>query len=403
MQAVVFDEPYRFVPPVYSNFWPAVLQWYLPRYLRKKFGIVSVECRGAEKFRAALQAGQSVLLTPNHCRESDPLVLGYLSREVGRNFLAMASWHLFKQSWFTTFMIRRMGAFSVYREGMDRTAINTAVESLEKGERPLVIFPEGAVSRHNDELMALLDGTALIARLAAKKRAQQGKQVVVLPIAIRYFFRGDVTQAIEPILKKIEHRLSWHPQQHVPLARRISRVAEALLSLKEIEYFGAARSGSIFQRVRNLIDQLLAPLETEYRTNGHDADGVVERVKRIRSAIVPELVSGSLEAAQREHRWRQLADCYLAQQLSMYPEDYIRPGENLPEHVLETVERFEEDLTDEVSPIGPLHVVVQVGEAIPVAPERPSKNEPDPVMSGIETQLQTMLHQLASESPKQIF
>ena len=63
-----------------------------------------------------------------------------------------------------------MGAFSVYREGVDRQAINTAVDILVEGKRPLVIFAEGAISRHNDELMPLMDGTAFIARTAAKRR-----------------------------------------------------------------------------------------------------------------------------------------------------------------------------------------------------------------------------------------
>ena len=65
-----------------------------------------------------------------------------------------------------------MGAFSVNREGVDRQAINMAIEILETAERPLIVFPEGAVSRTNDRLHALLDGVAFIARAAAKRRAK---------------------------------------------------------------------------------------------------------------------------------------------------------------------------------------------------------------------------------------
>ena len=74
----------------------------------------------------------------------------------------MASWHLFMQTAHRTFFLRRAGAFSIYREGIDRTAVNTAVEIFETAERPLVIFPEGFINRTNDLVNDLLDGTALI-------------------------------------------------------------------------------------------------------------------------------------------------------------------------------------------------------------------------------------------------
>ncbi len=68
------------------------------------------------------------------------------------------------------------------------------------------------------------------------------------------------------------------------------------------------------------------------------------RVKRLRAAILPEMVTGDLTEADRAARWRHLADVYLVQQLHCYPGDYMEiPA---PEHMLETVERYEEDLTD---------------------------------------------------------
>ena len=81
--------------------------------------------------------------------------MSWLAREVRCLVYAMASWHLFQQSRFMAWAIPRMGAFSVYREGVDRQAINLAIEILETAARPLVIFPEGAVSRTNDHLHAL--------------------------------------------------------------------------------------------------------------------------------------------------------------------------------------------------------------------------------------------------------
>src|SRR5262245_4272575 len=183
MQNIIIDKPYVPVPPYRGRIWPALLRLYVPHFLRKNYGIERVECVHAERLRDSIRAGHGILLAPNHSRDEDPFVLAQLTKAAGSPFFIMASWHLFMQSKLKTFVLRRAGAFSVYREGIDRTAVNTAVEILENAERPLVIFPEGFISRTNERLNELMDGTALIARSAAKKRAklQPPKKVVVHP------------------------------------------------------------------------------------------------------------------------------------------------------------------------------------------------------------------------------
>jgi hypothetical protein len=83
MQKVVIDEPYTFVPPIYSNAWPKVLRYYLPRYLRTAYGVHSVECRHVDRLKDSLAAGHSIVLAPNHSRMADPLVLGMMALEAG--------------------------------------------------------------------------------------------------------------------------------------------------------------------------------------------------------------------------------------------------------------------------------------------------------------------------------
>ena len=107
-------------------------------------GIESVECRGTEHLQHSLAAGHGILLTANHCRPCDPMTLGMLSLRVRQPFFVMASWHLFMQSRLQTWLLPRIGAFSVYREGLDREALKTAIGILSDAVRPLVLFPEGA-------------------------------------------------------------------------------------------------------------------------------------------------------------------------------------------------------------------------------------------------------------------
>ena len=86
----------------------------------------------------------------------------------------------------------------------------------------------------------------------------------------------------------------------------------------------------------------------------------------LRTAILPDMVAGNVTPEERERRWRHLAACYYVQQISHYPRDYILPEKNLPERVVETVERLEEDFVDRSHKNEPFHAVVEVGEAIPV-------------------------------------
>jgi hypothetical protein len=313
-----------------------------------------------------------------------------MSRQIGIYPLFMASWHLFMQSRLQTFVLRRLGAFSIYREGMDRTSLNTAIDILEKGPRPLVIFPEGVVSRTNDHLNALLEGTSFIARAAAKKRASATPpgQVVVHPLAIRYRHGGDARLAIEPVLSEIEHRLSWRPQKQLSLEERIAKVGLGLLALKEIEYLGQPQTGTLAERLHGLIEGLLVPLEKEWLKGQRDAY-VVERIKKLRAAVVPDMAKPDMPSAERARRWVQLTQMYVAGQLGCYPPDYL--AANPPaERLLETVERYEEDLTDKTRVHAPLHVAVTVGDAIVVSPNRERGGE-DPVLVGIERQLKQML------------
>lgn len=397
MQNIIIDKPYQFVPPHRSRFWPALLDWYLPRFLEKSHGVARVECRGTERLKASLAAGHGVLLAPNHSRPCDPMVLGALSKAVRRHFFVMASWHLFMQDRASRWLLRRAGAFSVNREGADKSALNAAMDILVEGKRPLIIFPEGIVSRTNDYLNPLMEGTSFIARGAAKRRAKDNPsaKVVIHPVSINYFYQGDIRQAAQPVLDDIERRLTWRPNKDMELVERLYKIGGALLSLKEIEFFGQPQAGPIRERIPKLIDGLLLPLEKEWREGKGDVN-VIARVKKLRQAILPEMSKAAMSKSERERRWRHLADVYLAQQLDFYRPDYVR-SRPTPERILETIERFEEDLTDKARVHRPILTVIEAGEAIEVSPERDRAAAADPVMKELETQLTAMLKRNSEE------
>ena len=177
---------------------------------------------------------------------------------------------------------------------------------------------------------------------------------------------------------------------------RIAKVGRALLCLKELEYFGLEQGGTFEERLEGLINRLLGPLEEEW-LGGQQTDAVVPRVKNLRMKILPEMVQGTIDEPERQRRWKQLSAVYLAQQVSCYPPDYLSTP--TVDRLLETIERFEEDLTDTARVHGALHAIIQVGEAIEVSPRRDRTAKTDPIMARLDHDLQAMLDELARESP----
>jgi 1-acyl-sn-glycerol-3-phosphate acyltransferase len=389
---VVSEKAYTFIPPRDNRFWPWFGRLLLPGHLKKIHGVESWEFEGLEKLKASLQAGHGILIVPNHSRPSDPMSLGLLTKAMGRNINIMASSHAFLQSRLQGWLMPRIGAFSVYREGMDRESLKTAVSILVAAKRPLVVFAEGVITRTNDRLITLQDGVAFMARTAAKQAAQENppRQIVIHPLALRYVFQGDLEKTLTPVLDKIETRLSWQPQRGSPLLERVVKIGNALLALKELEYFGAAQPGTVPERLSKLMGRVLEPLETEW-LKGPSHDTPVQRVKNLRKAILPDLVAGELDEVERARRWKQLFDLEVAQQIYHFPPDYLG-SHPTPERMIETVERYEEALGNPNPTVhGPLHLKFTVGDAIPVNPVRDKKAPSDPLMDQLRASLTQLL------------
>jgi len=390
MQQVVLAKRYQFVPPHHGRSWPWVLQKLLPGYTRRRWGVEVPDMHGLERLQASLQSGHGIILAPNHCRPCDPFLLMLLGARLRQPLYTMASAHLFMQSRLQRWWLRRAGGFSVFREGLDRAALKMASQILVEARRPLVIFPEGVVTRGNDRLAYVMDGVAFIARSAAKTRAKENPaaHVVIHPVGLRYTFGGDLHQAIGPIMDMIERRIGWHPYRGTSLVERVRHFGEALLTVKEVEYFGSARAGSRAERVPGLIDRVLGPLEEQYLSGKREAT-TVARIKKLRVAILPALTEGTCTAEEQATRWRHLDDCSFAQALEAYPRGYI-DGAPTVERLLETVERFEEGTTDVARIHRPMRCRIDVGEALPVTAQRP-RGEADPLTAQLEERLKAML------------
>jgi len=310
----------------------------------------------------------------------------------------MASWHLFNRHGFDSFAIRKMGGFSIFRESPDRQSLETAIDILATGERPLVLFPEGTTNRTNDRLQPLLEGISFIARNAARRRQKQaGGRVVIHPVGIKYVFTGDIEGWSDAALTTIEQRIGWAPPYGIGLLDRIRRVADALLTLKEIEHLGASQAGSLPQRRDALIEALLQPIEARYELASADQPAL-NRVRSVRSKLLPTLQHKATPAGQKQQLRRELAAAQLAQQLVSYVDGYLDEPPVTETQVLETIQRFEEDFLGKASSPYPLRVILEFDEAIEVPAARAPRGETDPLLETLATRLRGLLARLQYES-----
>lgn len=401
MHEIIVEKPYRFMEPHRGKWIPYFLDklQLVDRYLYRYQGVVSHELRGIDNLKESLRRGSGIILTPNHCRYSDPMVLGWLLRPLSVYPYTMASWHLFQHP-LQALSIRLCGGFSVNREGVDRQAVDTAVGAIVEGKRPLIVFPEGTVFRNNDLLQPLLDGVSFIARSAARRRAKQGKPPTVIhPIALKYLFRGDVVRSITPVIEALESRFTWYKpiSQRAPIEQRVIRLSHAFLASKELEHMGEVGYGSSLQRRTYLIEHLLSTVEKRWLSTPAPEKAILPRIKALRMKMLPELLSEkNRESVKREIRC-DLNRIYVAQQVASYPEGYLDPPVR-DTRLLETVEQLEEDILTRARIHRPLHVVIEVGSAIEVSEERPPKNVSDLLLVELDNRLREMLAGLSQEA-----
>lgn len=408
---VVFERPYKFVPPSRSTLWPWLIQRLrlFDHYLKRNEGVVDYELRGIEHLKSALDAKHGVLLAPNHCRYADPLVMGWPARNLGIHVHAMASWHLFNEGPLETFALRRMGAFSIFREGNDRQSIETAIEILVDGKRPLIIFPEGTTNRTNDQLKPLLDGVGFIARTAAKRRAKRiadssdsgSGKVVVLPVAIKYLAINPIDQWADRQLQRFEKGFGWKRLPQQGIRERTVQVAAAWLALNEIQYLGHCNNGSLPQRRDALIMHVLDCTENELGLE-KSSDDVRERVRQIRSTASTRFFAQSPDPdpATENLLRRLVANADFAQDLLSYPDSYLMADQATDTRIVETIQRMQESVFGKSDNSILLKAVIEFAPGIEVSPGRPPKGQRDPLMQQLESELTDRVTALSTEARK---
>jgi hypothetical protein len=396
--------PYRFVPPRLNPVCLCAGRLLLQRMVRKDLGIGAIDVAGEGPLRELLGRGDGVLLCPNHTDHADSLMMFELSRRAGRPFFYMVAYQILRghRAWF----LPRIGAFPVDREGTDLTAFKTAVELLARGKNPLVIFPEGEIHHLGDTLTPLREGALAVATTAAKRLAESGKTVWVVPVGLKYRFADghDPTPALHDLMDELERRANWWVERDRPLVGRIYRYAEGMMGLKEYEYLGETRCGPLPERLAYLREFILRRVEARRLPEGKrrawvgvgpTPPSVPERVKELRRACLDALADPAATPDDCRALRRDLHDVFVAFQTFSYPGDYLARGPTL-ERAAETLMKFEEDFlgVHEVKPRGPRRAVLRVGEPIDVRQRLAASGKPRQAVPALTAELEHRIQAL---------
>jgi 1-acyl-sn-glycerol-3-phosphate acyltransferase len=359
-----------FWAPKPNGIWRKVLSPLRKFYLKKFYAVKEVTIEGAEHL-SVIGEKDGVLLTPNHSHDSDPHVMMAVAKELGKQFYFMAAWQIFKgHKGIDGFVLQRMGAFSVDREGCDRRAMRQAVELMTSG-RWLVVFPEGEIYHTNERLTPLREGVAFMAGTAQKdlEKEGQGRRVWIVPTAIRYTYLEDVTPQLEEAMDDLEAHMTLKSTRGQPLAQRIGRFGDAMLSIKEKEQLGKAGEGELAARIKALVTAILDRHEMQWLNKTLGDSSVSLRVKGLRQNLLEIWLDEKSGEDQRKSAKEALDDVQLVMQLYSYPGDYVSEKPTV-ERMAETIEKYEEDVFGGVvRPKGERAAKVLIGEPLDVLAE----------------------------------
>jgi hypothetical protein len=361
---------YEFLEPSHNPLAIRLSKWYVARKLDKELKIRQVEVHGGEKLISLIASGDGILLTPNHSDHADAALMYDLGRGLGHPFYFMATHGIFRGV--NRYVLPRIGCFPVDREGTDKRALRKSLEILSEGSTPLVIFPEGEIYRLNDKITPLREGGSAVACIAARKALGERK-IWVVPVGIKYRFPGNVDPLpwMSRMIGELESRFSWREGIGMPIQDRIYRYASGMLSLKEIEIYGAVRGGSVRERVMAMRNDVLERIESEIGVCSATSRGqtVPERVKECRRRILETLESHAPSPERTANLKRSLDELFFVIQLYSYPGDYVMSRPTC-ERAAEILIKFKQDALgkdlDRARHEVPRHARIYIGEPIDV-------------------------------------
>ena len=319
--------------------------------------------------------GNPTLLSPNHAASEDSAVIFLLSKYLSQPFFYMAARETFDSGKFgviRSFLMQRLGVYSVVRGTVDRNAFRTTRQILSEGEWPLVIFGEGEISHQNDTVMRFEKGIVQLCfwALDDMNKVNSKKPLYVVPIGIKYRYKQDMWNTIDTALTDLE-RYILSPTTRKPVERyqRLRRIGIAVLKTLADEYqYKVESSISLNEQIQGLKEQILSHAENVMGIQS-DSD-ILTRVRALKNLVDSEIYRDVDQLTEYE---RKIHEESLQKFQQFYPDlnrlinfiaitDGYVAAEHSPERYLEVIYRLEREVFGTAKMRGPRIASIRVGK-----------------------------------------
>ncbi len=361
------DLPYKFVPPK-----PNRLIIGLGRLINRFIGLPSrnhlirkIRLTGKKGLlETAKNPKARYIIVCNHPTHSDPQVVNEICRRIGVKPAFMAAYDVFARSEMVSWIMQRIGAFSIDRDASDRKAMKCAGEIIEQGEFPLVIFPEGNVYLCNDRVTPFAEGAAFIA-LRAQMKLGNDEPVYAVPISLKYTHIEDVRSTALNKLRSITKQFKDTLSNEEPILDEITRISILTLAeeLKDHGYETPNQNIDVEHLIERTSENIIQKLEHELNISSQKDTESVSRIRKIRSKI-HSLRIDTENKDQHKTFENIAAEAMLALRILGYSGGYAKQNPSL-DRVTETIIRLHEDIHSQIEkPLGKRDVFANIGTPI---------------------------------------
>lgn len=385
------DIPYKYFPPK-----PNRLVAWLGEQGNKRFHLPGpmhlMESVQVENYQALKdinrQHGARLLLLPNHSTHSDPQIMIEACRQVGLWSFFMAAYDVFERDSKVAWMMQRMGAFSVNRDGSDRQSLKDAIETVIDGRYALTVFPEGNVYLMNDRVTPFLDGPAYIAMKAQQEMKESGR-IFAIPVSIKVTHVTDARHTVEQMLLDMAQKLGVEFDDEAIVAK-VHKVGIAMVQ-RNLKMRGFLPPNPDYSDLPGLLRQsaelILTRLEEKIGIEPKKPDDLMDRFRGVRREIHkvradPEREIDHAVAAI----WAD--EAIVAFRILSYAGNYLSVKPTL-DRVGETVEKLQEDLYGKgVPPYAKRTAYVRFGDPIDVSEQLAAAAKPRLAMAALTDQFE---------------
>lgn len=319
--------------------------------------------------------GHPTVLAPNHAAHADPAVMFFLSKRLSQQYCYLTARETFgkgRLGGLQSFLLQRLGAYSIVRGTADRNAFRATRELLSEGKWPLVVFAEGEISRQNDTVMRFERGIVQLCFWALDDMAKvdASKPLYVVPIGIKYQYPRDMWGDIDAALSELERDI-LPPIEQTPVDRygRLRRIGVAIFKTLAVEYqYKVDETVPLDVHIRRLKEQILSHAE-KIMGIASEAD-VLTRVRSLKNLVDAEVYRDIDQMTEYEQK---IHEELLQKFQGFYPDlerlinfisisdGYVAEDQS-PERFLEVITRLEREVFGASKMRGPRVASVRVGD-----------------------------------------